>query len=91
MSRVGTSLLKVGMALSILGAIVLAIGLFTNSLGASVSGTASFGGVILIGPIPIVFGTDKITMLIGVTGAAIIMVAALIFFFVTTRRTPPQG
>jgi len=37
--------------------------------------------VILIGPIPIVFGNDKNMVSIAVLGAIIIMVLAYIFFY----------
>jgi uncharacterized membrane protein len=87
MGEAGNRIIKVGMALSILGTIVLAVGVLVNSVATSGGGSASFGGVILIGPIPIVFGTDRTTVLIGEIGVLIIMVVALVLFFMTTDRT----
>ncbi len=38
------------------------------------------GGVILIGPIPIIFGTDRSIVIIAIIGAIILIVLSIIFF-----------
>jgi uncharacterized protein (TIGR00304 family) len=37
------------------------------------------GGVLVVGPVPVVFGTDKETVLLAVVAAIIIMVLSVIF------------
>jgi uncharacterized protein (TIGR00304 family) len=73
------------MALSVIGAVLLVAGLITNSLQEGGGGSASVGGVVVIGPIPIVFGTDRTALLMGVIGAVILLVILLAFFFVAAR------
>jgi uncharacterized protein (TIGR00304 family) len=73
------------MVLSVIGAILLVAGLITNSLQESGGGSASVGGVVVIGPIPIVFGTDRAALLIGVIGAVILLVILFAFFFAAAR------
>jgi uncharacterized protein (TIGR00304 family) len=88
--RVEARLIKVGVELFVLGAIILVAALIANSPDMGGGGTASFGGVILIGPIPIVFGTDRTAVLIGVIGAIILAVVSFVFFFVARRGTAYQ-
>jgi uncharacterized protein (TIGR00304 family) len=86
MSRTGEHLLKMGVLLLATGAIVIVVGLIMNSFETGSGGTASFGGVVLIGPIPIVFGTDRTALLIGVVGALILMAVWFAFYYTRTRR-----
>ncbi|WXG46108.1 MAG: DUF131 domain-containing protein [Candidatus Atabeyarchaeum deiterrae] len=46
----------------------------------------SFGGVVMIGPIPVIFGTDRTSVLIAVIGAAILMVSMLILMCAGYRK-----
>ena len=39
------------------------------------------GGVIVVGPLPIVFGSDKEAVLIAVIGAVVLMALAFIWFW----------
>ena len=52
-------LYALGFALVAVGIIVIAIAIVISSTGGSRKGKASAAGVIMIGPIPIIFGTDK--------------------------------
>jgi len=65
----------IGIALIILGFLVLIIGSLLN-LGGGGEGELKGGGVILIGPIPIGFGTDRTSMIV-------VMVIALILMLIT--------
>jgi uncharacterized membrane protein len=60
--------------------------LVLGSLPASNGGSTSFGGVIVVGPIPIVFGTDRTAVLIAVVGAVILFVLSLAVMFVNSRK-----
>jgi len=61
--------ITIGIALIILGFFVLIIGTLLNAEKGGVKG----GGVILIGPIPIGFGTDRASMIIVLILAVILM------------------
>jgi len=61
--------ITIGIALIILGFLVLIIGTLLNAEKGGVKG----GGVILIGPIPIGFGTDRASMIIVLILAVILM------------------
>lgn len=61
--------MTIGIALIILGFLVLMIGALLNAGEGEVKG----GGVILIGPIPIGFGTDRTSMIIILILAVILM------------------
>jgi uncharacterized protein (TIGR00304 family) len=64
--------ITIGITLIILGFLVLIIGSLLN-LG---EGEVKGGGVILIGPIPIGFGTDRTSMIIVLVLAIILMLIA---------------
>ena len=64
--------ITIGIALIILGFIILIIGTLLNAEKGGVKG----GGVILIGPIPIGFGTDRASMIIVLVLAIILMLIA---------------
>jgi uncharacterized protein (TIGR00304 family) len=54
-----TIFLILGIALVIVGVIVIIIALISASVGRGEKGRVRGAGVIMIGPIPIIFGTDK--------------------------------
>ena len=86
MTDYGSRLMKIGFLLSVIGAMAIMASIILSSLSAPNGGFASFGGVIVIGPIPIVFGTDRTTVLIAVIGALILMIVALATMIANTRR-----
>ena len=72
--------------LVIAGIIVIFVGMiliFIGSISQSNSKTTEVqtGGIIMIGPIPIIFGNDKNMILTGVIFAIILMVLYYILFF----------
>lgn len=80
----GETIIFIGIAAVILGMLLIFVGTAFLSSGkteGSEGEKVSTGGVILIGPIPIVFGNDKSMVSIAVLGAIIIMVLAYFFFY----------
>jgi uncharacterized protein (TIGR00304 family) len=77
-------LYTVGFTLLFAGIIVLAIAIILAFLSSSTS-TAKGGGVILVGPVPIIFGTDKkslrTVLVLSITLTIILTVATIIFHF----------
>ncbi len=49
----------IGIAIVIVGVIVIVTAIILSSLGSSKKSKVRGAGVIMIGPIPIIFGTDK--------------------------------
>jgi uncharacterized membrane protein len=76
----------IGILVSVIGAIMILAGVFLSSSLVGNGGSTSFGGVIVIGPIPIVFGTDRVTVLIAIVGAIILMVATIALVIMNSRR-----
>lgn len=72
--------------MSIIGLLTMVTGLLAGSLIAGNTGSASFGGVILIGPIPLVFGTDRTTLVIAVAGAIILMTVAFAIMYLDAKK-----
>lgn len=66
-------LIVVGMLLIVIGLVVVMAGVVKmfQTKESEVRG----GGVILIGPFPIVFGTDRDMVLISIAGAALLLLA----------------
>ena len=72
--------------LIIAGIIVIFIGMILIFVGAALQSTSKTsevhtGGVILIGPIPIIFGNDKGLIITGVVFAIVIMVLYYFLFY----------
>lgn len=73
--RSSQNLFNIGFTLIILGFVLV----FTGLLVSAFSGAGEFGGVILIGPIPIAFGSSpEITSLMLWAGALIAVVYLLV-------------
>ena len=68
--------ITIGVALIILGFVVLIIGALLNIWEGK--GEVKGGGVILIGPIPIAFGTDRASMVVVLILAIILMLVAYV-------------
>ncbi|MEM3578316.1 MAG: DUF131 domain-containing protein [Candidatus Bathyarchaeia archaeon] len=75
------------MLLFIIGFVMIFVGVIILMVAAAVygGGTASFGGIIFIGPIPIVFGAGPEAMLM-VMVAIILAVLSIIMFFIFRRK-----
>ncbi len=65
---------SVGVAIIFVGFLVVALGTFTGS-----GGSSSSGGVILIGPIPIVFGSGPDSGILATV--ALVITAAMVAFY----------
>lgn len=71
----------VGIALVFMGLSLLAL---TSSIS---SGNVQYGGVIIIGPFPIVFGSSPSMAIFGVVFAVLVIVFMLVFMMMA-RRLP---
>lgn len=76
---IGIGAIIVGILLTFLGTALLSSGKNQNSENGN--GTVSTGGVILIGPIPIIFGNDKGMISLAVVGAIILIVISYFLFY----------
>lgn len=75
------SIILMGFAVVILGILLIFIGTALQSSSNNSKSEVHTGGVILIGPIPIIFGNDKGLLLFGVIGAIILMVLSYFLFY----------
>jgi len=76
-----STILISGIIFVFIGVILIMIGSVIQST--SKSSEVHTGGVILIGPIPIIFGNDKSLIIIGVVFAIIIMILWYLLFYRT--------
>ncbi|GAB6056179.1 hypothetical protein JCM15415_14950 [Methanobacterium movens] len=76
----GFLVVLLGISLIIIGTIIQS-GSGNNSRENDSSAEIKTGGVILIGPIPIIFGSDKRMAITGVVMALILMVAYYYLFY----------
>jgi len=77
LSSAGATLILVGIIIIFLAFIMMAL----SSKGGKVRG----GGVVMIGPIPIVFGTDKESVRTLFMLAIVLMIATFLLFIVVPR------
>lgn len=75
-----------GSTLIITGILVIFIGFILVFLGTALQGTnktsdMKTGGVVLIGPIPIIFGNDKDTIITAVIMAIILIIISYFLFY----------
>ena len=75
------SIILIGFAIIILGILIIFIGTALQSSSSSSKTEVHTSGIILIGPIPIIFGNDKGLLLIGVIIAVILMAISYILFY----------
>ncbi|BES81430.1 TIGR00304 family membrane protein [Pyrodictium abyssi] len=69
-------LIPAGIALIFIGMLLVFMGVFYSIIRSS--GKGEYGGVVVIGPFPIVFGTSSDAVKIAVIGAIVMMVLALV-------------
>jgi uncharacterized protein (TIGR00304 family) len=74
----------VGTLLIIAGIIVVVLAIILLSMGKHGKGKVKGAGVVMIGPIPIIFGTDKKSVMI-VVGLAIALMIILIVYYLLAR------
>lgn len=72
-------LIALGMFIIFVGAVILMLGVvrsvYQTREAGNAEGEVKAGGVILIGPIPIVVGTDKTMVLVSIAGAVLLLIA----------------
>jgi len=81
----GESLIFLGVGVIIIGIVLLFVGTAVLSSGKNngqeYTSNVKAGGVVLIGPIPIIFGSDKGLTLTAVILAVILMVVSYLLFY----------
>ena len=89
-----TLILTLGMLLIFVGFIIVMLSLIFSHMRpvpedreAKVSG----GGVVIVGPIPIVFGTDKKTALAAAIIGAVLTIIVLVVFLITSGYVAVPG
>jgi uncharacterized protein (TIGR00304 family) len=75
------SIILLGFAVVILGILLIFIGTALQSSSNDSKTEIHTGGVILIGPIPIIFGNDRGLVLFGVIFAIILMILSYFIFY----------
>ena len=75
------TIILMGFAVVILGIFLIFIGTALQSSSNDSKTEIHTGGVILIGPIPIIFGNDRTLILFGVIFAIIIMILSYFLFY----------
>jgi uncharacterized protein (TIGR00304 family) len=71
-----------GIALIVVGIIIIVTAIILASIGDAKKGKLSAAGVIMIGPIPIIFGTDKKAVKTVLVLALALTVVALIIIII---------
>jgi uncharacterized protein (TIGR00304 family) len=77
------SMIAIGIALIFIGFILVAAGIFFSTGGSA--GEVHGGGIIMIGPIPVVFGTDRESATLLIVLAIILIVVSVIALFLARR------
>ena len=71
-----------GIALIVVGLIVIVAAIIVGSAGGAGKGKVRGAGVIMIGPIPIIFGTDKKSVKAVLTLALALVIAVIVAMLV---------
>lgn len=71
----------IGIIILIIGTVLQGSSQTNDDQQGSQTSTVKTGGVVLIGPIPIIFGSDKSTIITSVILAIILMVVAYLLFY----------
>lgn len=77
----GEILITAGVILIITGILLTFIGGALNASQTRDKGEVKAAGVVMIGPVPIIFGSDRNMAITGVVLALILMVVAYILFY----------
>jgi uncharacterized protein (TIGR00304 family) len=75
------SIILAGFAVVVLGILLIFIGTALQSSSSSSKTEIHTGGVIMIGPIPIIFGNDRGLVVIGIIFAVVLMVLSYLLFY----------
>lgn len=68
-------IIPIGFIIVLIGVVIIISGLLLSTFNQSQDSKIETGGVILIGPIPIIFGNSKPLILISIAGAVILTAA----------------
>jgi uncharacterized protein (TIGR00304 family) len=78
-------LYAVGLALIFIGVLVIIVAVILVSVLGAKKGKVKAGGAVIIGPIPIIFGTDKkslkTVLLLSVALTVLLIVAMVVYYF----------
>ncbi|MCX8150015.1 MAG: DUF131 domain-containing protein [Candidatus Bathyarchaeota archaeon] len=73
---------ELGLVLIVIGVAVLIFAAVITIIKSSQKGNVKAGGVIMIGPVPIIFGTDKEVVKTVLVLSIVLMVLAIVLMFV---------
>lgn len=82
------TLFTLGMALIFVGVLIMVIAVVLLSISGARKGKVRGGGAVIIGPVPIVFGTDEKmlkTVLLLSLGLTVILVVAMVMYYLLLR------
>jgi uncharacterized protein (TIGR00304 family) len=82
------TLYALGIALIFVGVVIIIIAVVLLSVSGAKRGNVKGGGVIMIGPIPIIFGTDKKslkTVLLLSLALTVMLVVAMVVYYLLLR------
>ena len=82
------ALYALGMALILVGVLVIVVAIALFSVSGAGKGKVQGGGAIIIGPVPIIFGTDKEslkTVLILSLAVTVTLLVAMIVYYLLLR------
>jgi uncharacterized protein (TIGR00304 family) len=81
-------LYALGIALIFVGVLIIIISVVLLSVSGAKKGKVKGGGAIIIGPVPIIFGTDKKslkTVLLLSLGLTVMLVVAMVVYYLLLR------
>ena len=78
------ALYELGIALIFFGVLIIVVAVLLLSISGAKKGKVKGGGVIMIGPIPIIFGTDlkslKTVLLLSLMLTVVLVVAVVVYY-----------
>jgi len=81
-------LLGLGTALILAGVLIIAIAIFLLSFKSAGKGKVRGGGAVIIGPVPIIFGTDQKslkTVLLLSLALTVLLIAVMVVYYLLLR------
>ena len=82
------ALYALGIALVFVGVLIIIVAVILLSVSGAKKGKVKGGGAIIIGPVPIIFGTDKEslkTVLLLSLGLTVMLVIAMVVYYLLLR------
>ena len=81
-------LLGLGVALILAGVFIIAVAIFLLSVKSAGKGKVRGGGAVIIGPVPIIFGTDQKslkTVLLLSLALTVLLIAVMVVYYLLLR------